>query len=137
MTTFLLSLRTRSRRVVLRAIAIVAVAGSGAALAAAPCGEWLASYLAERSGEVRPCLLDLQESGFCFVLPGTTLETATRTLDAHLQAYGAPRPEWITSPSGQRTRLPGGNGNSVTLEVVIAHDGPFATRGACRIVPER
>ncbi len=137
MTNLLHALGSRARRAALRAVAVVAVVGSGTALAAAPCGELLASYLAERSGEMRPCLLDLQESGFCFVLGGTTLETATRTMDAHLQAYGVARPEWITTESGNRTRVPGGNGGSVTLEVVIAHDGPFATRGACRIVPER
>ncbi|MEX2501560.1 MAG: hypothetical protein WD336_04230 [Trueperaceae bacterium] len=110
---------------------------SGTALAAAPCGELLSTYLADRDGSTVPCLVDLQENGFCFRLPGSTLDATIRTLDAHLQEQGVLRPEWVTSENGNRTRVPSGNGGSVTIEIVIAYDGPFATSGACRIVPER
>lgn len=107
----------------------------GGASAAVPCGVLLASYLESHEGEVRPCLVDLQENGMCFRVPGMTLESVTRTLDGHLQEQGVPRPDWTTTSGGNGALVsaPGGD----RLEIVIAADGPFATTGTCRIVPER
>lgn len=107
----------------------------GGASAAAPCGVLLSEYLETAEGSTRPCLVDLQENGLCFRLPGMTLDAATRTLDAHLQAQGVPRPEWRTTVAANGTFVVAGSGD--TLEIVIAADGPFATSGSCRIVPER
>jgi hypothetical protein len=115
--------------------ALAVVLALGLAAAAPPCGMLLSGYLEAGEGRVVPCLVDMTENGLCFRLPGVTLDAATRTLDAHLQAQGVPRPEWITTPAANGTQVPGPNGAS--LEIVIAADGPFATTGTCRIVPER
>jgi hypothetical protein len=114
---------------------LLAVLSLGVASAAAPCGVLLAGYLGPAGGTVVPCLVDLQEQGLCFRLPGTTLDAATRTLDAHLQAQGVPRPEWTTRSGANGTTVPALTGE--LLEIVIAADGPFSTSGTCRIVPER
>jgi len=105
------------------------------ALAAAPCDVLLSGYLEASGGATQPCLVDLQEKGVCFRLPGMTLDAATRTLDAHLQAQGVPRPDWVTTVAANSTVVPAANGDR--LEIVIAADGPFETRGACRIFAER
>lgn len=105
------------------------------ASASAPCGVLLSGYLESNGGTTLPCLVDLQENGVCFRLPGMTLDASTRTLDAHLQAHGVPRPEWVTTEAANATVVPAANGDR--LEIVIASDGPFATTGACRIFPER
>jgi hypothetical protein len=118
-----------------RAFVLALVLAMGVASAAAPCGVRLGGYLESTGGTVVPCLVDLQESGLCFRLSGTTLDTATRTLDAHLQAQGVPRPEWISTAAANGTVVPGPGGER--LEIVIAADGPFATTGTCRILPER
>lgn len=114
---------------------LVVALSLGVASAAAPCGVLLAGYLGPAGGEVVPCLVDLQEQGLCFRLPGTTLDAATRTLDAHLQAQGVPRPEWTTRSGANGTLVPAVTGER--LEIVIAAEGPFTTRGTCRIVLER
>ena len=119
-----------------RSLTAVLVAALLSFAAATPsCGMLLSGYLESGEGRVVPCLVDLTENGLCFRLPGLTLDAATRTLDAHLQDKGVPRPEWITTPAANGTLVPGPNGAS--LEIVIAADGPFATTGTCRIVPER
>lgn len=71
----------------------------------------------------------------CFRLPGMTLESATRTLDAHLQSRGVRRPEWTSTSGANGTFVLGPAGER--LEIVIAGDGPFATTGTCRIMPAR
>lgn len=114
---------------------LVVAALLGGASAAAPCGVLLSEYLETAEGTTLPCLVDLQESGMCFRLSGMTLDASTRTLDAHLQAQGVPRPEWLTTAAANGTVVVAGSGD--TLEIVIAADGPFATSGTCRIVPER
>ncbi len=114
---------------------LVAVLALGGVTAAAPCDALLVDYLDTAGGSTLPCLVDLQESGMCFRLPGMTLDAATRTLDAHLQARGVPRPEWRTTEAANGTVVPAASGD--TLEIVIAADGPFATMGTCRIFPER
>lgn len=105
------------------------------AAAAAPCGSLLSTYLEPNGGEVLPCLVDLQEAGLCFRLPGITLETATRTLDAHLQEQGVPRPVWTSTRGANGSLLAGPGGDRI--EIVIAQEGPFATTGTCRIMPDR
>lgn len=124
--------RTVARRTVMSLLLSLVL---GVAAASAPCGALLASYLEPHDGEVVPCLVDLQEAGLCFRLPGMTLETATRTVDAHLQAQGTTRPAWSSSASGNAAVVVTSAGDRV--EVVVAHDGPFATGGTCRLVPER
>jgi len=128
-----LSFATARTRRIVRAVAFTALAG--AASAAAPCGMLLSSYLESQQGSVRPCLVDLQENGLCFGLRGTTLDAAIRTLDAHLQALGVERPWWSSTTVANATEIVGPSGER--LEIVIAMDGPFATIGSCRIVPER
>lgn len=126
----------RLRLALRRRLAPLVVALSlGVASAAAPCGVLLAGYLGPAGGTVVPCLVDLQEQGLCFRLPGTTLDAATRTLDAHLQARGVPRPEWTTRSGANGTVVSAGTGER--LEIVIAAEGPFTIRGTCRIVLER
>jgi hypothetical protein len=115
--------------------AVFVAALLGLAAAAPPCGMLLSRYIEVAEGRVVPCLIDMTENGLCFRLPGVTLDAATRTLDAHLQNQGVPRPEWITTAAADGTLVPGPNGAS--LEIVIAADGPFSTTGTCRIVPER
>ncbi len=122
----------RLRRAV-RTTLLLTVASS--ALAAAPCGQLLAGFLEGLEGSVVPCLVDLQENGLCFELPGTGLDMAVRSLDAHLQASGIARPSWEAGPVAEATRFVGPSGER--LEVVLAATGPFDTVGACRIVPER
>lgn len=124
--------RTVPRRILLAVLSAIVL---GAAFAAAPCGVLLGSYLEPRGGKVLPCLVDLQEAGLCFRLPGMTLESATRTLDGHLQANGATRPEWISTSGANGTFLVGPDGER--LEIVIAADGPFSTTGTCRIMSVR
>ncbi|MDZ7799760.1 MAG: hypothetical protein U5K81_03055 [Trueperaceae bacterium] len=108
---------------------------AGMAGAAPPCGVLLGGYLEDHDGEVVPCLVDLQEDALCFGLEDMTVNTATRTLDAHLQAQGVPRPVWDTTPAGNATRVNTESGDR--LEVVLAADGAFTTMGTCRIVYER
>jgi hypothetical protein len=122
----------RLRRAV-RATLLAAVASS--ALASAPCGQVLAGFLERLEGTVVPCLVDLQENGLCFELPGTGLDMAVRSLDGHLQAFGVARPFWEAGPVAEATRFAGPSGER--LEIVLAATGPFDTIGACRIVPER
>lgn len=116
-------------------VALAAALSLGVAGAAAPCGVLLAGYLGPAGGTVLPCLVDLQEQGLCFRLPGTTLDAATRTLDAHLQAQGVARPEWTTRSGANGTIVQALSGER--LEIVIAAEGPFTTSGTCRIVLER
>jgi hypothetical protein len=116
-----------------RATLLVAVASS--ALAAAPCGQLLSGFLDRLDGTVAPCLVDLQENGLCFELPGTGLDMAVRSLDGQLQAAGVPRPFWEAGPVAEATRFVGPSGDR--LEIVLAATGPFDTVGSCRIVPER
>lgn len=100
-----------------------------------PCSVVLAGYLGDHEGDVVPCLVDMQEDALCFGLEDMTVETTTRTLDAHLQAYGAGRPAWETSEAGNATEVVTDGG--AKLEIVIATDGPFRTMGTCRILSER
>jgi hypothetical protein len=116
-----------------RATLLLLVAST--ALAAAPCGQLLAGFLERLGGKVAPCLVDLQENGLCFELPGTGLDMAVRSLDGHLQASGVPRPVWEAGPVAEATRFVGPSGDR--LEIVLAATGPFETVGSCRIVPER
>lgn len=118
-----------------RLASLLAALSLGVASAAAPCGVLLSGYLEPAGGTVVPCLVDLQEQGLCFRLPGTTLDAATRTLDAHLQAQGVARPAWTTRSGANGTTVQGLAGER--LEIVIAAAGPFTIRGTCRIVPER
>lgn len=122
----------RARRIVL---AVLFALSFGIASAAAPCGTLLANYLEPHDGEVLPCLVDLQEAGMCFRVPGMTLESVTRTLDGHLQSHGVVRPDWASTSGANGTFIhaPGGE----RLEIVIAADGPFATTGTCRLVSVR
>lgn len=108
---------------------------AGMAGAAPPCGALLGGYLEDHDGEVVPCLVDLQEDALCFGLNDMMVDTATRTLDAHLQAQGVPRPSWETTAAGNATRVSTEGGDR--LEIVIAADGAFTTVGTCRIVYER
>lgn len=105
------------------------------AVASASCGAVLGGYLEPHDGEVVPCLVDMQVAGLCFRLPGMTLETATRTVDAHLQARGTTRPEWVSNGSSNGSTVVTSAGERI--EIVVARDGPFATSGTCRGVPER
>lgn len=121
-----------ARRILLAGLVAL---GLGSAWAAAPCGTLLASYLEPHDGKVLPCLVDLQEAGLCFRVPGMTLESVTRTLDGHLQASGVARPQWSTTSGANGTTIHAPSGER--LEIVIAADGPFATTGTCRIMPLR
>lgn len=105
------------------------------ALAAAPCGRLLSGFLERMEGTVVPCLVDLQENGLCFELPGTGLDMVVRSLDAHLQASGVERPAWEAGPVAEATRFVGPSGDR--LEIVLVAPGPFDTAGSCRIVPDR
>lgn len=117
-------------------MAVLLIVGATAfASAAAPCGRLLASYLEAEGGSLAPCLVDLQENGLCFALPGRGLDMSVRTLDAHLQASGVPRPVWEAGLVAEATRFDGPGGDR--LEIVLAASGPFETTGTCRIVPER
>lgn len=108
---------------------------TGVASAAMPCSMLLAGYLDDHDGDVVPCLVDMQEDALCFGLEDMTVETATRTLDAHIQAYDAGRPIWETSEAGNATEVETEGG--ARLEIVVATDGPFRTMGTCRILSER
>ena len=107
----------------------------GTAAASPACGVLLSGYLEPHDAEVVPCLVDLQEAGLCFRLPGMTLESATRTLDAHLQEQGVSRPAWEggRGTNGSVVITPGGD----RLEIVIATASAFATTGSCRVVADR
>lgn len=122
----------RLRRAV---VAFVVTLTASAALASVPCSMLLAGYLEQTEGVVEPCLVDLQESGLCFGLPGTGLSMAVRTLDGYLQTLGMPRPYWEAGLLAEATRFDGPSGDR--LEIVLSGLGPFDTLGACRIVPER
>lgn len=106
-----------------------------AAWASAPCEMLLATYLVEREAEVQPCLVDLQESGLCFEVPGTGLGMIVRTLDNHLQTLGVPRPVWEPGLMSEATRFDGPTGDRI--EIVLSALGPFETIGSCRVVPQR
>ena len=135
-STFAASLLRARVRTFRRAVAVATVVlATTVASAAAPCGRLLASYFEAEGGSTLPCLVDLQENGLCFVLPGRGLDMSVRTLDAHLQTSGVVRPHWEAGLMAEATRFetPGGE----RLEIVLSSSGPFETMGTCRIVPER
>lgn len=111
------------------------VALGGVAVAAAPCGALLGEHLEQASITLAPCLVDMQETALCFKQPGTTVEYALMQMDAYLQERGISRPVWESSETAHAAQFRVNSGD--VLEIVLAADGPFATMGSCRIVPER
>lgn len=116
-------------------VASVMLSFASTVVAAAPCGALLGTYLERSEAILQPCLVDMQATTLCFTEPSVIPEVALQQLDAYLQERGVLRPEWTSNDTAHATRFAMPNGD--VLEIVVASDGPFATLGTCRVVPQR
>ena len=96
------------------------------------CIDAIGAFVEGVQGRTVPCLVDLTTAGFCFEVGGRTLEPTVWAFDAFLQDGGHGRPYWEVTPATQSVRfdVPAGD----TIEVVLAHDGPFGVVGVCRVL---
>lgn len=118
-----------------RGVVVAWLAWGSWAGANAVCMDAIGAFVVDAQGRPEPCLVDLSTAGYCFALPGRTLEPTVWAFDAFLQSTGLPRPFWEVTPSTQSVRLalPAGD----VVEIVLAHDGPFDVVGVCRVLTAR